>query len=91
MAFQGGTARLADTDKIIQNAIGDVFVEDPFVAKLLQIQLEALQFDAQLGWHVVKDQRPEIGLARFGADRREFGTSDLNLVGAVGKTILENF
>ena len=91
MALQRQLSRLTDRYKIVQNTIGDIFVEDPLIAKLLQIQFQALELDAQLAWYIAKDQCPKVGLSGFRANRRKLRTGNFDFVSAVGKTILENF
>jgi hypothetical protein len=90
MAFEHQRARLTYGDEIVGNPIGDVFVENPLVTELLQVELEALQFDTHFSRYVAKDQRPEIGLTRFGANRGKLGASYFDFVCAFWKTILEN-
>ena len=46
MALQRQLSRLTDGYEVVQNTIGDIFVEDPFVTELLQIQFQALELDA---------------------------------------------
>lgn len=47
---------------VVENAIGDVLVENALVTKALQIDLETLQLDAFLISHVGNSQGCEIGL-----------------------------
>jgi len=89
MAFQGYASWVHDGDKIVEYAIGDVFVKDPFIAKLLQVKLQAFQLDTFLIRHVSEDKRSEIGLAGLGAHRRKLGTFDLDMVVTIGKGIVE--
>src|SRR4029079_3051894 len=84
-------ARSEGGDEIVENAVGHVLVEDAFVAKALQVELQALELDALSVWGVGDRQRAEIGLARHGADRREFGADDFDGVIAAGKLIVESF
>ena len=91
MALQRQLSRLTNRHEVVQNTISDIFVEDPLVAKLLQIQFQTLELDAQFAWYVAKDQRPKVGLSRFRANRRKLRASNFDFVSAIGKTILENF
>ncbi len=56
-----------DRDKVIQNAIGNVFVKNALIAKALEIHFQAFQFDALLVGDVLKRQAAKVGLAGFGA------------------------
>lgn len=91
MALQRQLSRLTDRYEVVQNTIGDVFIENSLVAKLLQIQFQTLELDAQFAWYVAKDQRPKVGLTCFRANRRKLRASNFDFVSAIGKTILENF
>lgn len=91
MALQGGSAWLTYGNKIVQNAVGYILVENTFVSKLLQVKLQAFQFNAESIGHVTKHQRPKIGLARLGTNRGEFGAIDLDFVLAIRKTIFKYF
>ena len=91
MAFQGYASWVHDSDEIVQDAIGDVFVKDAFIAKLLQIKLQAFQLDTLLIRHVSEDQRSEIGLTGLGAHRGKLGTFNLDMVVTIGKGIVETF
>ena len=91
MTFHGDATRLNDLYKVIENSIGDVFVEDTFVAKFLKIELEALQFHAELVGDIFENQRSKVGLASLGADRGKFRAMDLNRVGPTGEGVFETF
>ena len=41
-------ARLRDRGQVVEDRVGDVLVEDAFVAEALQVELEALELDAEL-------------------------------------------
>ena len=57
-------------DEVIADLIRDRFVERAFVAVAPQVELQALELDAQLVRHVVDEDRGEIRLARSsGTDR----------------------
>lgn len=53
--------------KVVAHAIGDGFVEDPFVTEALVIELEALEFDAYLRWLIAQDDPPKIRVPRLWA------------------------
>src|SRR5262245_958102 len=64
-------ARLNGLDEIVEQPIDHMFVKDPLVAKPLQIELERLQFHAQLRRRIGKRDRTEVRLARLRAQRGE--------------------
>lgn len=87
--FERGASRLDDLDKVIEYPVGHVFVEDPLISKLLQIEFQALELDACLVRHVSKHQRAKIRLAGFRADRGEFRASDFDGILATGIGVVE--
>jgi 7-carboxy-7-deazaguanine synthase len=91
VALQRCPPRLANCDKIVQDPVGHILVEDSLIAKLLQVELKTLELDTLLMWHVSKNQSTKIGLPRFWTDRCEFGTLNLNFIFSIRKTILEYF
>jgi hypothetical protein len=91
MAFERGPTRLADGYKIVQNAIGYVFVEDSFVTEFLQVKFKTFQLDTALGGHIAENQGTEVGLAGLGADRSKFGTTNLDFVLSIRKTVVKYF
>ena len=72
-------------DHVIDDAVGHVLVEDPFVAERLQVQFEAFELDADAIGHVAEREGAEIGLAGLGTDRRELRADDLDRVVPIGK------
>ena len=85
------SAGLQHGDEVVENAVGDVLVENALVAKALQIHLQALQLDALLVGRVGERERAEIGLAGLGTNRRELGADDFDDVIAAGKLVVECF
>ncbi len=53
--------------KVVAHAIGDGFVEDPFVTEALVIELETLEFDAYLRWLIAQDDPPKVRVPRLWA------------------------
>lgn len=88
--LQCGMPRLDLGYEVVENAIGNVFVENALVAKLLQVKFEAFQFHAQLVGYIGKRQRAKVGLAGLGTHGREFRAIDFNLIVAIRKAILED-
>ncbi len=88
-AFQRDTTRLDYRNEVIENSIGHVFVEDSFVSKLLQIQLEALQFYAFRVRHVTEDERSKVRLSRLGTHRGKLRAFDLNVILSIRERVVE--
>ena len=88
---QRQAAGLENGRQIIEDAVGDVLVEDAFVAKRLQVQFQALEFHAEFVRDVAERQRSEVGLSRLRAHRRELRAEDLDLVVTAGKCVGEGF
>lgn len=80
-----------DRDEVVEDAIGDVLVEDALVAELLEIHFQAFEFDAAVGGRVAEGKDAEVGLARLGAERGELRGDDFDGVIAAGKLVLEGF
>jgi len=59
--------------QVVQDLIGDVLVKNPLVAEGLEIELEALEFDAERTGNVSNHHRAEIRLAGLGAEAGELG------------------
>lgn len=91
MTFQRHHAWVHDGHKVIQNAIGDILVENAFVSKLLQIKLEAFKFHTLFVGNVPEDERPKIRLPGLGAHGRELRALDFDVVFPVGKGIVKAF
>jgi hypothetical protein len=64
--------RTATGHQIVENYVGDIFVEDAVGAERLEIELKALQFDAGRGGNVPEDDRGEVRLPRLGTNAGEF-------------------
>ena len=73
-------ARLEGGDQVVQDAVGDSFVEMPLVAERPDIQLEAFQFDALLVRDVIQHQCGKVGLAGFGAQAGKFWDLHMDMV-----------
>lgn len=67
-------------EKVVEDSVGHIFVENTFVAEPLQVQLKALELDTLLVRNVPKDQSSEIWLAGFRTDGSEFGTHDFDAI-----------
>ena len=65
--------------------------ENPLIAILLQVQLQAFKLNAPTIRDVTKRELAKIGLAGLRTNRREFGTNDLNRVIPIGELVFKNF
>src|SRR4051812_5496253 len=65
-------------DEVVEDAVGDILVEDALVAEALEVHLQTFQLDALLLGRVGERERAEIGLARHRADRSELGADDFD-------------
>ena len=90
-ALQLGGARRDNRQKVVENSIRDVLVENAFVPKSLQVQLETLQLDALRVGNITEDECPKIGLTRFGANGGELRANDFDLIVSVGVGIIKAF
>src|SRR5690242_21698546 len=68
-----------------------MLVEDPAIAKLEEVELQALQLQASRVGDILDDDRAEIGLAGLRADGRELRVGDLDLVVAARELVGEGF
>ena len=78
-------------NKIVKDSIGDLFVKNPFISELLQIQLQTLQFNANLIGNVLESEQTKIGLSRFWANRCKFGAGNFDHVITIGVRVFECF
>ncbi len=76
--FDSRPPRLYDGHKVVHDSVRDRLVKNALVAKSLQVHFQAFQLDAQLVGYVSEDDRPEIGLPRFWANRGKLGTVMFN-------------
>lgn len=58
--------------EVITNLIGDRFIENTLIAEALQIQLQALEFDAQILGDEANRHRAKVGMPGLGAGAGEF-------------------
>lgn len=80
LAHHGHPAGGACFNQIIEYFIGRCLVEDAGIAKLLQIQLKALQFDTGFAGGIGYEQLAKIRLAGLGTYGGELRTAYLYLV-----------
>ena len=88
---QFDVTRMQCVDHIIQNSVRNLFVKDALVPKLLQIQLQAFQLDAEPVWNILEGERAEVRLSRFRADRRKLGADNFDQIVPMGKDIFKCF
>src|SRR6266851_2167905 len=70
-------------DEIVEDPVGHVLVEGPFVAVRPDVELDGLQLEQVLVRHVSHPNSGEVGLAGAGADAGELGDLEADLVVAV--------
>src|SRR4051812_1593236 len=75
--------------EIIENDVHDVLVEDPAIAILIDVELEALQLHAPVARNVLDEHRGEIRKARGRTDTGELRARKLHGVAADLDSILE--
>ena len=83
--------RLTGGDKIVENLIRHVFVENALVAELDKVVFEGLQFDAQPIGHIGDANLTEIGQSGFRTDGCELGAADGDFVVAIRLWIGKRF
>jgi len=88
---QAHEARGGGGDQVVENSVGDGLVEGTLVAVRPDVELEALQFDAEMVGDVIEKQRREIGLAGLWAQAGEFGNLHVDVEIAVDRGIREGF
>ena len=76
-------------DKVIQDAVGDLFVGDRSVAVAVHVQLDRLQLHHPRARLIDQPQHGEIGIAREGALAGEFRQFDRHLIGPTGARVVE--
>jgi 7-carboxy-7-deazaguanine synthase len=86
---QRGGSRLQHMDKIIHYLVGHVFVKYSFIAKGLQIDFQAFEFNTKLLRNIFKRQCSEVRLPCLGADGRELRTNNFDDVVPLRKLIGE--
>ena len=77
-------AGLTGFDEVIQNHIGDFFIEGPLVAEGPEVEFEGFKLDAESVGHIPDPDCRKIRLTRLGAEAGEFGTNALNFIIAFG-------
>ncbi len=76
-------------DEVVEDSIGDLFIEGRAVSKAGEVKFERLCFDAVPVGDVFDVQRGKIGLAGDGAQRGEIVRIEFNDVVALRIAVLE--
>ena len=84
IARYGHPPRLTRGHEVIEDLVGDILVEDAFIAELDEVVLERFQLDAEPVGHVIDANLSKVGQTGFGADRRELRAADEHLVISMG-------
>jgi hypothetical protein len=72
--------RINGGDNVIQDSIGNMFVENPLIPVGEHVKFQGFQLDDLLIRDITDMNGTEIRLTRLGAHCRELGTLDINLV-----------
>lgn len=81
--------RVEERDEIVGDDVRYVFVKHALVAKLVDVELQALEFHAPLVGLVLDVDRGEIGESRFGTQASKLGSRELNRIFAFLGSIRE--
>src|SRR5262245_3810333 len=81
----------ARVHQIVQDLVHNFLVKGSFTAKRPEVELERLEFDAQLIRHVANANRREVGLARARADTGKFRAFHADLVVPLGPRVGKGF
>ena len=84
-------AWLYDGDEVVQNSVGDLFVENAFISKTLQVHFKTLELHANFVGNVDQHDRAVIRLPGLGAYRRELGAVVLDREITLRGRVFENF
>src|SRR5262245_56886809 len=91
IADDGHPSGLTRRDKVVQDLLCDIFVENTLIAEINEIVLECLQFDTQPIGDVSNANLTEIRQSGFWTHRRELRASNGDLVVTVGLRIGKRF
>ncbi len=91
VADQPHESRFHCRHQVVQDAVSDALVEDTLIAELLQVQLQAFQFDANFIRNVLEHQRPEVRLSRLWANAGKLRAIDLDRVVAIRVGVRKRF
>ena len=87
IALDLGPPRRDSGNKIVQDAVGDILVECPFVPVGPQVELERFKFDAQLIRDVFDNEMRKIRLAGERTDAGELRSVESDDIVAIGVRI----
>jgi len=90
VGFDRHLPRLYRFYEIVQDLVGDRFMECAFVPIAPEIEFEALELHAEFIRHITNTDRREIRLAGLRAKARKFRTIHLNIIIPFGIRILED-
>jgi hypothetical protein len=88
--FDRHSSRREQADEVIEDAIGHCLVEMPLIAERPEVELEALELDAERIGYIGDVQRREVGLPGHGADAGELGGFEADLIIALRRRIGES-
>ena len=90
IAFDFYKSRRHGLHEIIQNFIGNILVERPFVTVTPKIKFQTFQFNAKFVGNINDPYDREVGLAGARAKAGEFGAFETDFIVPFGIRIREN-
>ena len=87
--FQLHPNRICGRHKVIEDAVGDLFMGDRLIAVAVDVELDRLELHYPRAWLVDQAQHREIGVAGEGAFAGELRQLDRHLIRPPGPGIIE--
>jgi hypothetical protein len=81
----------AGRNKVIEDIVGQPFIEDALVAETLHIVFETLEFNALLVWYILNRDLPEIRLSGLWTDAGKLRAVDRDGIVPAGAGVVEEF
>ena len=88
---EGHLAGVGGFDEVVEDLVGEGFVEYAFVAVGLEVEFEGFEFEAFLVGAVLDGDGAEIGLAGLGTEAGELRAVDFDLVVPLGGGVVKRF
>ena len=90
VSFNLNAQRVTGPDKVLENHVDDVFMKDLYVAKRIDVKLQAFQLDAAFVGNILETDGGEIREVGKGADGRELSNLEIDLDFVAGKFVRES-
>ena len=78
-------------DQVVEQQVGEVFVEDPFVPVTPEVEFQGFRFDDPLVGNVTDEDFGKVRLSGFGTKAGKFVGSQLDYVSPFGVAVGEGF